>query len=164
MEIVAREIAVEEPCFRCLIHPMGYSDRRGIQRDAFVPREDGNVSLLRARYTTEEFCMSHGRCLGGDSFRGLAVVSQSIIDSRYEQWCKAYPESVNDFEKPVIKYSPIDENNKYRSLSVEVYTTDKGLPMHADMHYPSALAVQAETKSLCRSFSKRLAIYRLQGR
>lgn len=73
MAIVAKNIDKDERCARCLIHPYGFSCRKGIQPAAFVPKDDNNVSLLRMRYATQDFCFSHGVNIGGESFIGLSA-------------------------------------------------------------------------------------------
>lgn len=109
-----------------------------------------DVSLLRLRYTDLTRCKHHAKSLRikENSYSGLASIMKADVADAYND------ESVigrETFSVDVV-YSPMSEDGNYMSTEVDVYSDDKGLPMHADLMYASEAAPN-EIQTQMRKFA-----------
>lgn len=77
------DIADDEIIVRSLLSPLLYSQSKSKLKDpAFSPPPGGNeVSVLRHRYTTTDFCRSHSQSLeiADNEYTGMAIIEASSI-------------------------------------------------------------------------------------
>ena len=130
-----KSIASDEPCVRCVMHPYGFKKNK-IQKEALMPPpQKTDVSLLRLRYTTKEFCVRHGRSIrnGNSTFRCLATLTVQDVETSNEL-SRTSSEKVFPIMSNII-YGPMHKG-KY-VLDADVYVDDPNveLPMHADLRY-----------------------------
>lgn len=151
-ELVSKVVDDTEICIRCILTPLFFSERKKkLRREAFLPpagRRD--VSLLRLRYTDLTRCKHHAKSLRikENSYSGLASIMKADVADAYND------ESVigrETFSVDVV-YSPMSEDGNYMSTEVDVYSDDKGLPMHADLMYASEAAPN-EIQTQMRKFA-----------
>lgn len=132
--LVSKDVCPEEKCIRCVYHPLMIKTNGRLKREALLPPHNRkDVSLLRLKYTDENFCINHGKktTLNNQIFYGLAsFFVESVID------CNQWANATNNMIKAEVKYSPIS-NGVYISKKDDVYTEDDSidLPMHADLFY-----------------------------
>lgn len=137
MQLVPRSISENEPCVRCVMHPMMYSEsKQRLKREAVLPAPNRrDVSLLRLNYTNIEFCIHHGRNLSNTnaSFKCLATLYgkylkelNNLSDSKNTQWAGV---------KSEIIYGPMHQGRYVLDKDVYVEDDDVELPMHADLTY-----------------------------
>lgn len=137
MQLVPRNISEDEPCVRCVMHPMMFSEsKQRLKKEAVLPApQKKDVSLLRLNYTNLKFCIFHGKKLSNNNavFKCLATLYakhllelNELTDSKNVQWAGI---------KAEIKYGPMHKG-KY-VLDKDVYVEDPSveLPMHADLTY-----------------------------
>lgn len=140
MQLVPRTISENEPCVRCVMHPMMYSEsKQRLKREAMLPAPNRrDVSLLRLNYTNIDFCILHGRSLSNTnaSFKCLATVHgkdlkelNNLSDSKDTQWAGVNSE---------IIYGPMHQGHYVLDKDVYVDDDDVELPMHADLIYYTA--------------------------
>lgn len=137
-------IETDEICVRCLTTPMHYDSKKNkLNIITFLPpKNTSSVSLLRLKYTTNEFCESHGRNLnaGKNTYIGLAYITPQILNKALESFYSEY--EINDIAAK-IEGTPINENGEYRTDLDNVFSDDLGLPMHADLIYSKAYNAEA---------------------
>lgn len=137
MQLVPRAISEEEPCVRCVMHPMMYSEsKQRLKREAMLPAPNRkDVSLLRLNYTNIDFCILHGRNLSSTnaSFKCLATLYGKdlkdlniVSNSKDTQWAGV---------KSEIIYGPMHQGHYVLDKDVYVDDDDVELPMHADLIY-----------------------------
>lgn len=137
MQLVPRSISEDEPCVRCVMHPMMYSEsKQRLKREAILPAPNRkDVSLLRLNYTNIDFCIFHGKKLSNvnTSFKCLATLYRKDLKEL---------NSLSDIEntlwsgiKSEIIYGPMHQGHYV--LDKDVYVDDDSveLPMHADLTY-----------------------------
>lgn len=157
MLLVPKSIALDEPCVRCVMHPYGFKKNK-IQKEALMPPpQKTDVSLLRLRYTTKEFCVLHGRSMQNGTFRCLATLTMQDVTDENElskNESKEVPPIVSD-----IVYGPMHQG-KY-VLDRDVYVNDPvvDLPMHADLRYniPYPHPNGGEVATRMRKYARALA-------
>lgn len=139
MQLVSKSISEDEPCVRCVMHPMMYSESKQLlKREAVLPAPNRNdVSLLRLNYTNIDFCISHGKKLSNTnaSFKCLAILYgkdlkelNNLSDLKNTQWSGI---------KSEIRYGPMHQGHYVLDKDVYVDDDDVELPMHADLTYNS---------------------------
>lgn len=143
-KLVDRNIEEGEECVRCLIAPFGiHLKNEKIRREAFLPqRGHDDVSHLRLRYTTLDFCLQHGTSVAKTgSFAGLAMITQRVVNHMNEWAASSDSATVIDGEKQpngisaMLVGSPMHQG-EYVDPKREVYTEDDvDLPMNADLKY-----------------------------
>lgn len=134
--IVSKQLEPDEKCIRCLLHPLMFSHRKGLQNYCVLPPLNGNkVSLLRLRYAKDglAFCFRFGKSLlvKNNEFVGLAMLTPNIVAE-----CNAVIKNVANPVFAEIVYAPMTKGN-YVDLTLDVDTDDPDidLPMHADLSY-----------------------------
>lgn len=137
MQLVPRVIDESEPCLRCVMHPMMFSERKQkLKREAILPApQRKDVSLLRLKYTSLDFCISHGKKLSHENatFKCLAAIYlKDITNLNNESETECCPWAGIKVE---IAYAPMHQGQYV--LDKDVFVNDKNveLPMHADLLY-----------------------------
>jgi len=137
MQLVPRNIEGNEPCIRCVMHPMMFSEhKQKLKREAILPapkRKD--VSLLRLKYTTLDFCISHGKrlCNENATFKCLAsIFLKDVNDMSNESETECCPWFG---VKADIAYAPMHQGKYIFDKDVFVNDEKVELPMHADLLY-----------------------------
>ena len=121
-------ISEDEVMVRAIVHPFFYSNSKGVvKREAFLhPPGKNDVSLLRKKYATDDFCKKHGKSLQirENTYCGLVVFRTACI------------KVINQLQglQAETKATPMDENHEY-IRGRAVFVNEKGLPMHADLLY-----------------------------
>ena len=125
------EISDDELLVRAIGHYMFFSiNDKELKREAFLPPANrADVSLLRRKYTTDEFCKKHAKSINmkGYIYCGLATFLFSEVAK-----INALPHVK---VRPKVVGSPIDENGQYITQP-PVFENAVGIPMHADIIYP----------------------------
>jgi hypothetical protein len=122
------EINEQEILVRGIMHPFFYSEsKKKIKGEAFLPppkRKD--VSTLRLKYTTSNFCKNHSARLkmANNRYVGLGLIGINNI-------ILLNPSTNNLVE---VIATPLDELGNEIKHKI-IYNTTKGLPMHADILY-----------------------------
>lgn len=140
MQLVPRLISEGEPCVRCVMHPMMYSERKQkLKREAVLPAPNKkDVSLLRLNYTNIDFCILHGKKLSNSSasFKCLATLYgkdlhelNEMSDIKETQWAGV---------KTEIVYGPMHQGHYVLDKDVYVDDDTVELPMHADLRFNTA--------------------------
>ena len=146
-------VSDNELLVRGIVHPMYYSNtKKCVKREAFLPPPNKtDVSLLRHRYTNDNFCKFHFSKLkiSDSQYCGIATFYNYHIAEIYK--------CLDDIDKIEvhIKGTPINEINQYIEHP-PVYKKAKGLPMHADMVYEIPI-VKGEPNTKHRKFANHLA-------
>lgn len=125
-------IVSDEILIRGVKYPVHY--KKKIQPDVFMPPPDSaDVSLLRLRYSTLDFCKLFSSRLKSNTshirYWGLGAFLAGCVETVN-----------NDPEievKATVVCSPMDEELNYiREEDIDSITTDTpGAPMHADLRY-----------------------------
>lgn len=146
-------IESNELLVRGILHPIFYSNSdNAVRREAFLPPPNKNdVSLLRRRYTNDDFCKNHASKLviGTNTYCGLATFHPYHLDTIY----KDLQES--DKILVIVKATPIDKEGNY-IIKGPVLRNSSGLPMHADMLYDTPI-IKGEPQTKHRKFASQLA-------
>lgn len=115
------------------------------------PPNKTDVSLLRHKYTNDNFCKIHFSKLkiGDSNYCGIATFNNYNIEEIYR--------TLDDIDKIEVRIigTPINEINEYIQ-NPPVYKKAKGLPMHADMVYGIPI-VKGEPNTRHRKFANHLA-------
>ncbi len=145
-EIDAKEILV-----RGIFHPMFYSiSKQKLKGEAFLPPPNKNdVSLLRRHYTNDDFCKRHSANLNiaNNSYCGLATFHSFHVDEINGTEASSF--------KVELKATPLNEKGEYID-NAPVLIDSAGLPMHADLLYPSPLT-KGQPATAHRKFAEQLA-------
>ncbi len=144
------EIAPNELLVRGIITPLFYSQSKNVlKREAFLPPPDKqDVSLLRRFYSDDNFCKNHAAALvvNQQEYCGLATFySHHVADLN-----KLFVQDV----RAEIRASPIDNAGNYVT-DKRVFQNDSGLPMHADLIYPSPIK-KGEVQTKYREYASKL--------
>lgn len=169
MFLVPKSIAQDEPCVRCVMHPFGFKKGK-IQKEALMPPpKTTDVSLLRLRYTTKEFCILHGRSLQNDNstFRCLATLTKQDVVEGNEASQKSSGET-SPITSEII-YGPMHQD-KY-VLNKDVYVNDPNvdLPMHADLRYnmpyphPNGGEVATRMRRYAHVLANKMQVIHMEG-
>ena len=163
--LVDKQIAEDEICARCVLHPLMFSESKGKLKDpAFQPKwGEHDASMLRLKYCTKEFCHQHGEHLmvDGQTYVGLAFITPKQVEEVNEWAVSEYSlkkydgerYEVNGTEAHVI-YAPMN-NGKYVDVDIDVFTEGEiDLPMHVDLRYKVALDDDVRTRF--RDFARQL--------
>lgn len=140
--LVDKQIADDELCARCILHPLMYSESKNKLKDqAFQPKwGEHDASLLRLKYCTKDFCHKHGERLliENQTYVGLAFITSKQVEE-VNEWA-ASKDSLKKYDgekvevngtEAYVTYAPMN-NGDYVDLSVDVYTEGEiDLPMHA---------------------------------
>lgn len=137
--LVSKVLDPKEPCIRCLLHPLMFSQGKcKLNAPAVLPPPNGDkVSLLRLMYTKDGlcFCIQHGQSLlvKNNEFVGLAMITQNMVEECNEVHKTQHPEG---FVCAEIKYAPMNKG-EYVDTSIDIDSEDPNidLPMHADLTY-----------------------------
>jgi hypothetical protein len=145
------QMSEEELLVRGIVHPLFYSNSDdALKREAFLPPPNKNdVSLLRHRYTNDDFCKKHSKSLkiGDNKYCGLATFLHFHIFNLNK---------LEDIEITAeIKATPIDCKNNYRT-DTPIFIDDLGLPMHADLLYASPI-IKGEPQTKHRKYAQKLS-------
>lgn len=165
-QLVSKIIADEEPCVRCIHHPLMFSaSKNRLKDEAFQPKwDERDASLLRLNYCDEAFCVAHGKSLkiNGSEFIGLATICSKDV-SAVNEWSDS-DESMMKYDgkneepngmKAHIHYAPMNGTN-YVDTSIDVYTESEiSLPMHADLKYDAPF--NEDVKTRIRHYARKLA-------
>ena len=147
-EEISLSIGEDELMVRAIVHPLFYSNSKSqVKREAFLPPPGKNdVSLLRKKYTTDDFCKKHGNSLQirENTYCGLVVFVAS---------CVALTNQVQELQA-ALKATPIDENNRH-IRGRTVFANENGLPMHADLMYEQNIE-KGEVQTKFRSYANEL--------
>lgn len=170
-ELVLKNISLDEPCLRCIYHPLHFSSGK-LRREALLPPPNkgrNDVSLLRNTYITIEDCIKHGRNtqMGeNQSFMAIASITRKdVLDNN--NWAETRDEK-GDYNgtSADIYYAPMHAN-QYVSLEVDIYSNDPNcdLPAHADLRYDSELngTVQTRMRQYASRLVKNMKIVYLQN-
>ena len=137
MQLVPRDIDDEEPCIRCVMHPLMYSESKGkLKREAVLPPSNTtDVSLLRLNYTNIDFCIKHGNKLGNDRSNFSALGKITLSDVKEQNAIAGGHGSLCEGIKADIVYGPMNEGEYVLDRDVYVEDPSVELPMHADLRY-----------------------------
>lgn len=146
--LIPKEIDEDEPCIRCV--PSSKMHRGKFKDDAMLPREGRNdVSVLREKYTTIDFCVEHGKSIDKKTHKLGALVrfSQKLVDE-VNEWAQTKESEVVDANtkktsvcgmKGHLEYSPMDGED-YVDKEKDYYIDSPiSLPMHADLIFEEPL-------------------------
>lgn len=132
MIVIPRIIDENEIIVRCTLHPFHYSrSKKKVKPEAFTPPPHRNdVSTLRLSYTNPDFCKKQGKSIifGENKYLGLTIFVASIITAISEKL-----ENPDQIHVSLVA-SPLDTHGQIVN-NQDVFTTDEGLPMHADIIY-----------------------------
>jgi len=139
----------EELIVRGILHPLFIDSKSKFKREAFLPPFNRNdVSLLRRKYTNDSFCKDHCASLriSGNKYLGMAT----FIACHVDEINKSSDISV----KPKLVATPLNEEKEIIAIT-PVYKTTRGLPMHADLLYPSPL-IKGQPNTQYRKFANEM--------
>lgn len=165
-ELVSKVLADNEPCVRCVHHPLMFSaSKNKLKGEAFQPKwNERDASLLRLNYCDENFCVAHGKSIRikGSEFIGLATICPNDVN-KVNEWSDS-TESMMKYDgkneetngmKASIHYAPMNGGD-YIDTDVDVYTEGEiSLPMHADLKYDAPL--DEDVKTRIRQYARKLA-------
>lgn len=164
--LVSKTISEDEPCARCIHHPLMFSSSKNKLKDeAFQPKwNERDASLLRLNYCDEDFCVAHGKGIriNGSEFIGIATICQSDVNA-VNEWSDSDDSKMKyDGErlesngmKAHIHYAPMSDGD-YVDADIDVYTESEiTLPMHADLKYEKSL--NDDVKTRIRHYARKLA-------
>lgn len=159
--LVPREIMLDEPCLRCIYHPLHIDSKGVIKREALLPpahKNRNDVSLLRQNYMSIEQCVAHGRKTNmGPQQNFIAIASITLNDViENNRWAlTSLTNNPPNGTSAMIYYAPMT-NGEYVNMEVDVYSEDPKieLPAHADMRYDSNLDGSVQTRM--RQYASRL--------
>lgn len=165
-QLVSKTIADDEPCVRCIHHPLMFSaSKNKLKDEAFQPKwDERDASLLRLNYCDEEFCVAHGKNVNikGSEFIGIATICQNDVNA-VNEWSDS-DESRMKYDgkseesnrmKAHIHYAPMNAGD-YVDSNIDVYTESEiDLPMHADLKYDASL--NDDVKTRIRHYARKLA-------
>lgn len=153
--LMPKTIESDEPCVRCIFHPMMCSEhKRSLKREALLSAKNKReVLLLRLRYTTQEFCINHGKTLQmkGNTFCCLATITKIDIEEV----------DTGDGVSCNLRYAPMHKGEYVGEQAVYVADPNVDLPMHADMIYNQPLeegSVQARMRKYASQLIKRMKV------
>ena len=155
LNIIPDKLSDEELIVRGIFTPLYYSKSKNeLKEGAFLPSPRGNsndVSVLRANYTTDDFCKNHCSkiSLSGQAFCGFATFLVKNISEL------AIRHGLD--ETVYLRVSPLREDFKTEYHDRPIHKGLPGLPMHADIFYNCEFeAGKPQTKY--RKFAKELAL------
>lgn len=123
-------IDYQEILVRCIGNDLYYcTKKQRLVSTAFLPPPGRNdVSLLRLNYTDLTSCKAHAKTIkkGNYNYLGLSLTLCEDL------WVKSENEP-DKFNTSVIS-TPLNEEKQYVRCE-KAYTSDKGLPFHADLIY-----------------------------
>ncbi len=126
--MIPRTIGKEELLVRGILSPLFFSSRK-LKSLAFLPPPNKtDVSLLRHAFTNDDFCKSHSLSLKitNQTYCGLATfLAQHIEEVNKNGGCHL---------TITLKSTPLDTSYAIISNG-DVFKSDPGLPMHADLVY-----------------------------
>ncbi|MGV6862602.1 MAG: hypothetical protein ACWA41_12585 [Putridiphycobacter sp.] len=143
-------IGANEFIGRIILYSFHYSkSRKKIRPEAFLPspNEKNEISTLRFQYTNEHFCKSHGMNIAsrrsacdfiGLVFLKCSEITNAPIDSEFT----ATPNA-----------TPLGIDGNLRSTDSPIFTTDDGIPSHADIVYNFDVV---QDKPMKQSFKKKV--------
>lgn len=117
--------------------------------------ENFPVSVLRKLYASSQECINRGKSI--KPLKSLIVFQKKDFDQAVLKNAQVR----NDFQATLVG-TPLDENDNYIHVSVEVTTETKGNPAHADILItnPGIVAADNENANIAvRSFSSVLFKY-----
>ena len=147
--LIPKEIASDEPCIRCVMPSKMKKGR--ITVDAMLPRVSNNdVSVLREKYTTLDFCVEHGKSIDSQTHKlgALLRFTQQVVDdvNEWAQTMASVVENQETHEKAIsgmkahLEYSPMIDGDNYADKTKDYYTDSPILlPMHADLIFEEPL-------------------------
>jgi hypothetical protein len=122
--LIPQIVSDDEILVRAIFHSLFYSKSdKKIKKEAFLPPPQRvDVSTLRLSYTTRDFCKNHALSITirNNTYIGLALIKVAFIRNN------------KDIVDVISTY--YDEFGKLVQRE-EIYSNDKGLPMHADILY-----------------------------
>lgn len=159
--LVLKEILPDEPCLRCIFHPLHINSKGELRRETLLPpahKNRNDVSLFRNKYMSIEKCIAYGKNIKmGEKQVFMAIASITLNDVlENNKWAKE--SSANNTPNgtyAMIHYAPMT-NGEYVNTEVDVYSEDSriDLPAHADMRYDSNLDGSVQTRM--RQYASRL--------
>lgn len=145
---IPRLIDPKEILVRSIKNPYHFDHKKNLPLpDAFTPPAgETTISLLRLDYTNPDFCKEYSYSLINpnavrpESFAGLLIFTTTHIATACDDpSARALEEYEIDSSKPLADAFGTPMNNerpyKYIPQEVKVFSSDPGLPMHADMVY-----------------------------
>lgn len=159
--LVPKEIMPDEPCLRCIFHPLHVDSKGVIKREALLPplhKNRNDVSLLRQNYMSIDQCVAHGRRTNMGAQQNFFAIASITLNDVIEnnQWALTTAQNnVPNGTSAMIYYAPMS-NGEYVNVEVDVYSEDSNveLPAHADMRYDSNLNGSVQTRM--RQYASRL--------
>lgn len=157
-ELINKTISEDEICIRCLLSPLYCSSsKQKLKEHALLPPPNSDeVSLLRLMYANLDWCKLHAKYLEEKmnnnnhnqydyKYQGLAAITSMDVNKvnlETNMSCK-------------IVYAPMDDNEQYIPKDQDVYSDEKGLPMHANLIYPFKIE-KGELYTKARKYAKKL--------
>lgn len=137
MQLVPRSISEDEPCVRCVMHPMMYSEsKQRLKREAVLPAPNRRkVSLLRLNYTNIEFCVLHGQKLNRSNAKFKCLATLYGKDLKELNDLAGLKDSYWANINADIIYGPMHQGHYVLDRDVFVDDDTVELPMHADLTY-----------------------------
>lgn len=159
--LVPKEILQDEPCLRCIFHPIHINSKGEIKREALLPpahKNRNDVSLFRQNYMSIDKCIAYGKNIKmGPEQAFIAIASITLGDVLENNKWASTPSANNTLNgtSAMIYYAPMT-NGEYVNIEVDVYSEDPeiDLPAHADMRYDSNLDGSVQTRM--RQYASRL--------
>ncbi len=125
-----------ETIIRAIFHPIFVSSKKGLKFQAFLPGKSDDaeqrkrVSVYRKNYSTDSACKNSAISIkmNQQSYYGFAAFMSKHISN------------INELAGMTVQakmaFTPMDISNKYIEIqNNKIYTTDKGIPMHAEIVY-----------------------------
>lgn len=137
--LIPQSVDDSEVLVRCIGHFLYYSNsKKKIKRTAYLPPPGSNeVSVLRLNYASETKCKQHAKSIKKNSYEycglsaSLCSKIKDIVKDKIDPDLQLKEPSLAIIK---IKASPLNENFHKRNED-KIYTSDKGLPFHADIIY-----------------------------
>lgn len=130
-------VSDDEILVRCIGHELYYSlKKERLASTAFMPPSGSNeVSLLRLRYSNADVCKKHAKSIKKNNYTYCGL-SLTFAGTFLEAPQKSSHETYHDGTPIIVKIAatPLDEKKEKRNVD-KIYTSDAGLPFHADLIY-----------------------------
>lgn len=151
-KVIPDNISANELLIRGIFTPLFYStSKQKLKEGAFLPPPNKNdVSILRHDYSNDNACKNH--CLRVNIKDNLYCGLSTFLASHISELSIKY-----EIKNAVyLRYTPLEDDFNTQIEKRPVYTTDRGVPMHADIYYEGEFeAYKPQTKF--RRFAKDLA-------
>lgn len=134
---IPHDFSDDETIIRAIFHPLFYTNRKGVTRNAFLPSPKSNdpvqrkrVSVYRKDYSSDNACKKAAVSIQMNNQSYIGFVA---FISRQLNLINAMPD-INVTAEMI--YTPIGENNEYiETHNKVIFQEDSGVPMHAEINY-----------------------------